>query len=108
MLGRRFLVIVAVLMGLTALAASVAPRQQRARAGGHGVGSRGRPAARPDGLRRAEHGGALPHPRRRGRRAPDRAGRVRAPDRNARDPLAARGLGVVLALVAAAALAPRA
>ena len=27
MLGRRFLIIVAVLMGLTALAASVAPRQ---------------------------------------------------------------------------------
>jgi CCR4-NOT transcriptional regulation complex NOT5 subunit len=31
MLGRRFLILVAVLMGLTALAASVAPRQQVAR-----------------------------------------------------------------------------
>ena len=31
MLGRRFLILVAVLMGLTALAASVAPRQQATR-----------------------------------------------------------------------------
>ena len=31
MLGRRFLILVAVLMGLTALAASVAPRQQTPR-----------------------------------------------------------------------------
>ena len=31
MLGRRFLILVAVLMGLTALAASVAPRQQSPR-----------------------------------------------------------------------------
>jgi hypothetical protein len=33
MLGRRFLVLVAVLMGLTALAASVAPREQALREG---------------------------------------------------------------------------
>jgi hypothetical protein len=44
MLGRRFLVLVAVLMGLTALAASVAPREQELR-GRQGERSRPLPAA---------------------------------------------------------------
>ena len=50
MLGRRFLLIVAVLMGLTALAASVAPRQQPAREGSQAERAQPTPSAPTSGL----------------------------------------------------------
>ena len=48
MLGRRFLLIVAVLMGLTALAASVAPREQAARDGSRAGRAQPAPSATPE------------------------------------------------------------